>query len=135
MGAFFASPDYQFNLGEGQKAIDRSLAARGGALSGASVREGARYASGLASQQYGDYTNRLLTIAGLGSAATSNVAAAGQNMANNNSAAILNNANARASSYMTQAQGVNNAVQGGISNYLLQQYLSKPPVTTTAAKV
>jgi hypothetical protein len=126
LGAFFESPDYQFNLAEGQKAIDRSLAARGGALSGASVREGARYASGMASNQFGDFTNRLLTIAGLGSAATSNTAAAGQNMANNNSAALINNANARASSYMTQAQGVNNAAQGGISNYLLTQYLNKP---------
>lgn len=136
LGAFFESPDYQFNLGEGQKAIDRSLAARGGALSGASVRESTRYASGMASQQFGDYTNRLLTIAGLGNAATSNVTQAGMNMANNNSNALLNNANARASSYMTQAQGVNNAVQGGISNYLLSQYLNKPPITTpTVPKV
>lgn len=125
LGAFFESPDYQFNLGEGQKAIDRSLAARGGALSGASVREGARYASGLASQQFGDYTNRLLTIAGLGNAATSNVAQAGMNAANNNSNALINNANARASAYTTQAQGVNNAVQSGISGWLLNSYLQK----------
>lgn len=133
MGAFFESPDYQFNLAEGQKAIDRSLVARGRGLSGAGVREGVRYASGMASQQYGDFTNRLLTIAGLGNAATSNTAAAGQNMANNNSAALINAGNQRASIYGQTAAGVNNAVQGGLSNYMLQQYLKKPttmPATT-----
>jgi hypothetical protein len=29
---------------------------------------------------------------------------------------------------MTGAEGVNNAVQGGISNYLLSQDLGKPPL-------
>lgn len=126
MGAFFESPDYRFNLGEGQKAIDRSLVAQGRGLSGAGVKEGIRYASGMASQQYGDFTNRLLQIAGLGSAATSNTAQAGANMANNNSAAILNNGNNRASIYGQTAAGVNNSVQGGLSNYMLSQYLKQP---------
>lgn len=136
MSAFFESPDYQFNLAEGQKAIDRSLVARSGALSGAAVKEGTRYASGLASQQYGDFTNRLLTIAGLGNAATSNTAQAGANMANNNSAAILNNGNNRASIYGQTAAGVNNSVQGGISNYMLTQYLKQaPPVTPTRGPI
>jgi hypothetical protein len=124
--AFFESPDYQFNLAEGQKAIDRSLVARGRGLSGAGVKEGVRYASGMASQQIGDFTNRLLTIAGLGNAATSNTVAAGQNMANNNSAALINAGNQRASTYGQTAAGVNNSVQGGISNYMLSQYLKKP---------
>jgi hypothetical protein len=126
MSAFFESPDYQFNLAEGQKAIDRSLVAQGRGLSGAGVRQGVRYASGVASQQYGDFTNRLLTIAGLGSAATSNTVAAGQNMANNNSAALINAGNQRASIYGQTAAGVNNSVQGGISNYMLAQYLKQP---------
>lgn len=129
MGAFFESPDYQFNLGEGQKAIDRSLVARGRGLSGAGVREGVRYASGMASQQYGDFTNRLLTMAGLGSAATSNTASAGQNMANNNSAAMIANGQARGSAYTNMAAGVNNSIQGGVSNMMLMRYLNKQPTT------
>mgnify|MGYP000938003265 CR=1 FL=1 len=131
MGAFIESPDYQFNLAEGQKAIDRSLVARGRGLSGAGVREGVRYASGMASQQFGDFTNRLLTIAGLGSAATSNTVAAGTNMANNNSAALINAGNQRASIYGQTAAGVNNSVQGGISNFMLQQYLKQPATTNS----
>jgi hypothetical protein len=55
---FQQSPGYQFQLSEGQKAIDRSLAARGLGLSGASVKEGIRYATGLANQDYNNYFNQ-----------------------------------------------------------------------------
>lgn len=123
MSVFTESPDYQFNLGEGQKAIDRSLAARGRALSGAGVREGVRYASGMASNEFGNFYNRLANIAGLGQAGVSQSASAGAQAAGNIGAAYQNAGNARASAYMTGAQGVNNAVQGGIGNYLLMNYL------------
>ncbi len=129
MSGFFTSPDYQFNLDQGQQAIDRSLAARGRSLSGAGVKEGQRYASGLASGEFGNYVNRLFTAAGLGNAATTSTAAAGQNMANNNSAAILSNANNRASLYMQNGANINNAAQSGVSNYMLQQYLRNQPKT------
>lgn len=127
LSAFFESPDYRFNLAEGQKAIDRSLAARGGALSGRGVKEGERYASGLASGEFSNFTNRLLQIAGLGSAAVSTSANAGMTSAGQIGAAQMNAGNTRASAYMTGAQGVNNAVQGGISNYMLMQYLKQQP--------
>jgi hypothetical protein len=132
MGAFFESPDYQFNLGEGQKAIDRSLAARGRSLSGAGVKEGIRYASGMASGEYGKFVDRLLAAAGLGTTGVSLSANAGMNAANNIGAAQMNAANTRASGYMNAAAGINNAVQGGISNYMLYQYLNKPPAAVGA---
>ncbi len=124
---FFESPDYQFNLAEGQKAIDRSLAARGRTLSGAGVREGIRYASGMASNEFGNFYNRLANIAGLGQSATGSTATAGMNTSNNISQNHVATGNARASGYMQTGQAVNNAVQGGVSNYLLQRYLSNPP--------
>lgn len=124
MSAFFESPDYQFNLAEGQRALDRSLAARGRALSGAGVREGVRYASGMASNEFNNFTNRLLQAAGLGSDGVTTAAQAGMTHAGNVGANLMNAGNARASAYMTGAQGVNNAVQGGISNYLLARYLN-----------
>jgi hypothetical protein len=126
MSAFFESPDYQFNLAEGQKAIDRSLAARGRSLSGAGVKEGVRYASGMASNEYGRFVDRLLATAGLGTTGVSLSANAGMNAANNIGAYQMNAANTRASGYMNTAAGINNAVQGGISNYMLYQYLNKP---------
>ena len=123
MSVFFQSPDYQFNLAEGQNAIDRSLVARGRGLSGAGVRAGVRYASGLASSEFGNFYNRLASQAGLGQAATGSTAAAGSNAANNIGQAYMQNGMNRASAYTMGAQGVNNSIQGGMSNYLLSRYL------------
>lgn len=123
MSVFFESPDYQFNLSEGQKAIDRSLAAQGRTLSGAGVKEGIRYASGMASNEYGNFYNRLANLAGLGQAATQATTQAGMNAANNISQNHLFAGQARANGYMQTGQAANNAIQGGISNYLLARYL------------
>ena len=123
MSGFYASPDYNFNLNEGQKAIDRSLAARGQALSGTGVKEGVRYASGMASNQYSSYVDRLLQQAGLGNTGIGASASAGMNAANNIGAAYMNAGNAKASAYLQQGQSVNNAVNGGIQNYMLYKYL------------
>ena len=120
---FFKSPDYQFNLAEGQKAIDRSASARGGLLSGGAVKAGINYASGLASREYTDYYNRLAGQAGMGQTATGTVTQAGANASNNISGALIANGQARGNAYVMGAQGVNNAVQGGVSNYLLSKYL------------
>lgn len=134
MSVFFESPDYQFNLGEGQRAIDRSLVARGRGLSGAGVREGVRYASGLASREYSAFVDRLMQQAGLGSTGIGQSAAAGANAASNIGNAYMNAGNTRASAYLQGASGVNNAIQGGIGNYLLTRYLGTggygtPPIS------
>jgi hypothetical protein len=123
MSAFFESPDYQFRLQEGQKAIDRSAAARGGLLSGGAQKEGIRYASNVASGEYGAFVDRLLQQAGLGSTGIGASAAAGANFANNASNIYQNTANAKGSAYLTGANAINNGVQGGTSNLLLARYL------------
>jgi hypothetical protein len=66
MSGFFNSPDYQFNLAEGSKAINNSAAARSGVLSGRAVKEGERYASGLASREFSGFMDRLYQQAGIG---------------------------------------------------------------------
>jgi hypothetical protein len=124
--AFFESPDYQFNLAQGQQAIDRSLAAQGRSLSGAGVKEGIRYASGMASNEFGNFYNRLANLAGIGQTATGSTAAAGANAANNISQNHMFAGQARANGYMQTGAAVNNAVQGGMSNYMLSRYLQQP---------
>jgi hypothetical protein len=89
------------------------------------VREGVRYASGMASNEFSNFTNRLMAMAGLGQAATNTSAAAGMNHAGNVGNAAMYTGNARASAYGNMAAGVNNAVQGGIQNYMLQRYLGQ----------
>lgn len=122
--SFSASPDFQFNLGQGDDAINRSAAAKGGLLSGAAVKAGQTYASGLASNQFDDYVNHLETTAGQGQAATNATTAAGTSMANSNSNAIMSAGNARASAYSENGQTIGNTANGLASNYLMYKYLN-----------
>lgn len=128
--SFTTSPDYQFNLNAGQDAINRSAAAKGGLLSGAAVKAGQTFGAGLASNQFDDYVNHLEGVAGQGQVATNATTAAGTNMANNNSAAITNAGNARASAYMDTGQTVGNTANGLASNYLMYKYLNPSTATT-----
>lgn len=51
-------PGYQFRLEEGQKALERSAAARGTLLGGGTLKALERYAQGTASEEYGAAFNR-----------------------------------------------------------------------------
>lgn len=133
LSSFSTSPDFQFNLGQGQDAINRSAAAHGGLLSGAAVKAGETYATGLANQNFGDYVSRLSGIAGAGQAATNATQVAGTNMANQNSGALMSAGNARASAYGDIGQTIGNTANGLTSNYLLYKYLN--PSTATVAPV
>lgn len=130
LGAFFESPDYQYNLQQQEKAIGRRQAAGGTSLSGRAYSEIQRNASGAASGQYSDFTNRLLAMAGLGQAATSATAGAGTNAANLNSQALLQNGQNRANLAIQNGANINNAAQSGISNLMLYKYLN--PSATAA---
>jgi hypothetical protein len=81
---FQTEPGYQFRFEEGQRALDRGAAARGGLLSGGYGRKAIRYGQGFASNEYANVYNRIANIAGLGQtgATTSGNAAlyAGQGM-------------------------------------------------------
>ena len=54
-------PGYAFRLAEGQKAIERSTAARGGLQSGAALKAAARYGQDMGSQEYANAFNRFMT--------------------------------------------------------------------------
>lgn len=126
LSAFFESPDYQFRLGETQKALDRMSSARGRFASGAALKEGERYASNLASGEFASFYDRLAQQAGLGVTGIGQSAAAGATAANIAGNAALSAGNARANAYMQGGAGVNNAIQGGIQNWALQRYLNQP---------
>lgn len=51
-------PGYQFRLGEGEKAVERGAAARGGALGGRGAKDLARFSQGLASSELNNAYNR-----------------------------------------------------------------------------
>ena len=110
---FEADPSYQFRLEEGQKALERQMAAQGDTYSPRAAKALAEYNQGMASQEYGnsynryvnDQTNvynRLAGIAGMGQTSTGLMADAGQNYAQ--SATQLNTSLANAQTAAAQAQ-------------------------------
>lgn len=74
-------PGYAFRLSEGMKALERSAAARGGLLSGATMKGLQRYGQDLASQEYGAAYNRLANLANVGPRAAGVAADIGQTYA------------------------------------------------------
>jgi hypothetical protein len=109
---FQTSPGYQFRLNQGLDAIDRRNAAHGMLLSGAEAKGINDYAQGTASDEYGNYTNRLAALAGLGQTANAGAAGAAQNYAAGNSASLNTQGQARASGYT----GAANNLIGGVNN-------------------
>ena len=118
-------PGYGFRLGEGLKALERSAAARGGLMSGATGKALQRYGQDVASQEFGNAYNRLAGLAQIGPAAAgvmntlgqNYAGAAGQNLMAGGQAAAqgyLGAGAARGSAYMGGA----NALAGGLSQYL-----------------
>ncbi len=114
MSRFQTSPDYQFRLGEGIKAIDRSAAARGRLNSGATMKAVQDFGQGVAAGEWGNYQNRLANLAGVGQTATSQTGALGSTTAGRVGSALQDAGTARASGYA----GKSNAITGGINNLL-----------------
>lgn len=100
---FMTDPGYGFRFDEGQRAIERSAAARGMGLSGGILRELARYGQGLGSAEYGNVYNRLSAIAGLGQTGQSLTAQAGSNAANQQSGYLQNIGDASAAGTLGRA--------------------------------
>jgi len=118
---FTTSPGYLFRLQEGQKAIERSAAARGGLYSGATMKALDAHAQGVASDEFNNYVGRLQSLAGVGQSATGSTAAAGQNYANGASQAAQQAGAARASAYANTGNAINSAVSGAAGGLLYMQ--------------
>ena len=136
---FFSDPSYEFRQQEGINALDRSAASRGRVLSGAQDRAVTRYASDLASQEYGNAFNRAKTtfdtnlntqksLAGVGQQAvnaTTNAGTATTNAMASNATQSTATQNAltmsNAQNTSNMATGVATSVNQGIGNYLLAQ--------------
>lgn len=79
---FTNTPDYQFAFQQGLQALQRSAAAGGTLISGGQEKAGEEFGQGLASQQYGNYFNRLLSLSQLGSGAATSTASNAINSGN-----------------------------------------------------
>ena len=139
-----SNPAYQFQLQQGQRALDSSAAARGMGYSGAQMQASQKFGQGLASQEYdkqynranqefGDYFNRLAGLSQGGQQAATTLGQQGSNYAQNAGTTYSNlsnaqtgilgqQANARASGYAANANAVSNTL-GNLTNlYALNKY-------------
>lgn len=121
--AFNADPGYQFRQSEGMKALERSAAARGGLLSGSTLKGVQRFGQDLASKEYQNAFNRyqiersarlnpLQSLMGSGQSATNVMTGAAGQQSQNEASNIYNAAQARASGYVGSA----NAMAGALNN-------------------
>jgi hypothetical protein len=131
-GDFTADPGYGFRLSEGQKALDRQAAARGGLISGGALKAATRFGQDMGSQEYQSAYNRALTgyntdvarenqlynrqaaMAGIGQTATNLVGQAGQNYATSAGNLMTGAGAAQAAGQV----GMANAFTGGLGTYL-----------------
>jgi hypothetical protein len=113
MSDFQADPGYAFRLSEGQQALDRQAAARGGLISGGALKAAARYGQDMGSQEYMNAFNRyqaerqarlgpLQSLTGMAQTTANTLGTAGQTMAGN-----IGNA------YMQQGVNQGNALMAG----------------------
>jgi len=131
---FQGTPGFEFALGRGQQAIERTAAARGGFAGGGTLNALQENAIGLANQNFAQgFLNPLqnLALGGASGQQAQNALAFGQNIGRTGQ----QGAAARASGLVGGAQafgqglaGINQATQGGIGNALLLSLL-KPPQT------
>jgi hypothetical protein len=123
--AMTADPGYGFRLSEGQKALDRQAAARGGLISGGALRAATRYGQEMGSQEYTNAFNRyqaervaqlnpLQSLAGMGQTTMTNLGTMGAANAANMGNYATGGAAASAAGRVGQA----NAITSGLGTYL-----------------
>lgn len=138
---FEADPGYQFRMDEGTRALDRSAAAQGRALSGDHLRNVLQYNQNFASNEYDRAYSReagaknqrfniYATGAGVGQTANAANQQAGQAFVNQTGqtsgqigSAIATGAYRTGQAYADMYGGIAQSGQKGISNYLLYQMM------------
>lgn len=138
MDKFTADPGYAFRMSEGMKALERSAAARGGLLSGATLKGTQRYGQDLASQEYQNAFNRYQAertgtlnpyqaLAGTAQSSANvlgqQAGALGQSLGSN----IIGAGNAQAAGTIGSANAIVGGLGQGLNFYQNQQLLNRLP--------
>jgi hypothetical protein len=133
-------PAYQFDLQQGQQALERSAAAQGGLQSGGTLKALTQYAQGQASNEYQNaynrymnnqntQFNRLASLAGIGQTAGAQMGQAGENMAGNVGNIMTGAANAQGAAAIAQGNAYSSGLStlgSGIGNNLMaNQFINR----------
>lgn len=111
---FQTSPGYEFALGEGRRAVEGGAAARGGLLSGGTLKALDTYGRGMADRESGSYLDRFLGLTSIGQNAAAMTGNLGAQSARDQGGYLLDAGAAEAGGYLGKA----NAFSGVINNSL-----------------
>ena len=139
MQDFTTDPGYNFRLAEGNKALDRTAAARGGLLSGGAMKAAQRYGQDMGSQEYMNAFNRyqtnranqinpLQSLMGAGQSAANTLTSAAGGLGQSLGENAIGAGNARASGYVGAANALTGALNQGVNNYMGMQYINRMPI-------
>lgn len=112
--AFQTSPDYQWRLDQGTKALERAASSRGLLGSGKYLKDAMDYNQNQASGEFGNSVNRLLALSGMGQSST-----------NTSADYLTQGANANAAGMVARANGLNNGISQGYSMYQNNQMMNR----------
>jgi hypothetical protein len=135
MSDFEADPGYGFRMSEGMKALERSAAARGGLLSGTTLKGAQRFGQDLASQEYQNAFNRYYTarnaqlnplqgMLGQGQSSTNVLTGAAGEAGRGIGAAQMGAGAARASGYVGGVNALTGALQSAVPNYMMYNFMN-----------
>lgn len=135
MDQFQADPGYAFRLSEGQKALERSAAARGGLLSGSTLKGAQRFGQDYGTQEYTNAFNRyqteraarlnpLQSLMGSGQTSANTLTAAAGQTGQGLAQSYGNMGQARASGYVGVGNALTNALSQGVGMYAQMPYLN-----------
>jgi hypothetical protein len=127
-------PGYGFRMSEGLKALQKSAAARGGFLSGKTLKDITGYGQEMASQEYQNAFNRYQTarnatldpygrLAGMGQQTATGLGEAATNYGSRQSDLLTGMGNARASGYVGATNALTNAFSNAVNTAGQFQYL------------
>lgn len=133
MDDFQADPGYQFRLQQGQRALERSAAARGGLLSGSALKAATEFGQGMGAQEFQNAYNRFQTnranklnplqsLMGAAQTAAGTQGQAAQQFGSNVGNLMTGTGNALAASRIAQGSSWSNAL-GGAANAFQQNQL------------
>lgn len=124
METFRADPFYQYSLSQGVKDLERTAAARGGLLSGSTIRgykdvQGREYENAM-NRYFANRANTLApfqSLSGQGAQTVGNLGAGAQRYATGAGQAMMEGGAARATGYINQANVLSNALAQGAGAY------------------
>src|SRR5208282_1825456 len=109
---FTGSPGYQFQLGQGEQAIQNASSTSGGPISGNALKQLQTYGTGLANQDWYNYLNQVGGLSTTGANAAANLGSIGTSVGNQVGANTILGGQAQAAGTVGAANALTSGIAG-----------------------